>query len=253
MKLTRPGICALVLILLAGSPRMHADEAPATPDAQAILDAVVARLPRETLEIEGDLITRKPRGVVVNTLRFAMRLDWGATPATARYTIRDTFGADLEELTLSRSARGQLSARYAKGSPLAPADVPALTTRIQQTDLSWTDLSLAFLWWPGARVTGTDSVRGRPCYILDVPAPAETVASDAVRYAFVRIWVDQELSLLMQAEAYSPAGIRVRRLWVRSLKKQGDRWMIKDLEVQAYPPVQRTRLHVNAVDTPPQP
>ncbi len=249
-------------------PTLAQKDAANTPaaafSAQEILDAVVARLPQERLNIRGNLLVRKLRGVVAQELHFDMLLDWGASPATACYTIRDNFGGDLEQLTLSRAADGRLDTTYFTDGT-TPAPTPPLTTRIQGTDVSWTDLTLDFLWWPGARITGRGDIKGRSCHVLDVPAPQPARAPATVYpaadgtnappadadpgYAFVRIWVDRELFVMMQAEAYNAAGTRVRKLWVQSLKKQGGRWMIKDLEVQAYPPLQRTRLRVRDVET----
>lgn len=222
----------------------------ATPNADAILAAVVARLPQEPLSISGELIARKARGVVLHAYRFEMDLNWGAIPALAHYTIDDAFGSTLEQFTLIRQADGRLEFRYAAGDPPLDQPAPPMDRRIQSTDLSWTDLTLAFLWWPGGQVVGEDSIRGRACRIIEVPAPpGAATTADAANppYAKVRIWVDAELFLLLQAEAFDAKNVRVRRLWVRSIKKQNERWMIKDLEVQAYPPVQRTRLHVRDV------
>lgn len=224
------------------------------PSAQELLNGVVAHLPQDPLDIHGDLIIRKARGVVIKELHFGMLLRWGDQPATAEYLIRDSFGTELEKLTLVRHADGKLETHYASGSPLAPAPTPPLDARIQDADLSWTDLSLDFLWWPGGKIVGSDEVRGRPCLIVDVPAPARTVGTETPSkdaYAHVRVWVDRDLFLLLQAEAYNAAETRVRRLWVRSLQKRHDRWMIKDLEIQAYPPVQRTRLHIRDSLSPP--
>jgi hypothetical protein len=53
--------------------------------------------------------------------------------------------------------------------------------------------------------------------------------------------------MLLQAEALDPGGKAVRRLWVRSVKKINERWIIKDLEVEGFPAEHRTRLDVRDV------
>ncbi|MDA0577339.1 MAG: outer membrane lipoprotein-sorting protein [Verrucomicrobia bacterium] len=245
--MSRPFVRCACMVALALTGLARANE-PAPQHAQDVLDAVVSRLPQESLIIGGDLIVRKLRGVVAATLRFDILLDWGASPPAARYTIYDHFGDALEQLTLTREPGGDHTTVYRAGVA-DPSPAPPLTQRIQDTDMSWTDLTLDFLWWPNGRIVGTESVRGRRCHIVEVPAPPsakEAQTSDVDRYTRVRVWIDQELFVLMQAEAYNAAGVRIRRLWVQSLKKQQGRWMIKDLEVQAYPPVQRTRLRVNS-------
>ncbi len=206
----------------------------------------MARLPQAPLLIEGDLIVRRPRGVVVNTLRFEMHLAWGQEPAEALYIIRDAFGVELERLTLKRHADGVLETDYAAGDPARPAPAPSLQQRIQNTDFSWADLTLAFLWWPEARLVGTDRLRGRTCHLVDAYAPdaRDGASTGTAPYARVRAWVDQEMYMLLQAEAQDAQGHPLRTLWVRSFRKTNDRWMIKDLEIQSYPLVHRTRLHV---------
>ena len=71
-------------------------------------------------------------------------------------------------------------------------------------------------------------------------------------YARVRLWIDEELRMLLQAEGLDAEGDVVRKLWIKSFKKVDDRWMIKDMEVQRYPIRHRTRLSIKEIvaDTP---
>ena len=221
-------------------------EDAALPPARAVLETVVAQLPREPLRVSGELTVRHRRGVVVRTVGFEMFLHWGAEPSTARYTVRDALGADLERLTVTRTAGGEAGLEYAAGAALTPAPLPDLYASVQATDISWVDLSLAFLWWPDATMVGTGEVRGRECLIVTVrPPPGE----DAAVYDHVRLWIDRKLFMLLQVEAFDAEGMQLRRLWVKSLKKMGEQWMIKDLEVESAPVVQRTRLRVPEVET----
>ena len=49
----------------------------------------------------------------------------------------------------------------------------------------------------------------------------------------------------MQAEQLSPQGEPVRRMWVQSVKKMSERWMIRDMEVEMMGSGHRTRLYVD--------
>jgi len=221
------------------------------PAAQELLDAVVARLPQEPLRMTGDLVVRKRHGIVVRQLGFELFVDWGRTPALARYTLRDAFGTDLEQLRVTRPAGGASVFDYACGQPLKPAPVPDLFAPLQESDLSWMDLALSFLWWKGAVLVGSEEVLGRPCYVLEVPAPRLSrpvaAAPASQPYARVRLWIDKELPILLQAEGMNADSQAIRRLWVRSFKKIDDRWMIKDLEVQQVPSPHRTKLTIEDV------
>lgn len=211
--------------------------------ADALLDDVLLRLPREPLTLSGQLFVRLPRGIPVCDYAFDMTLDYGADPAVASYVIRASPGGGaIETLTVKRPGGGQPEYAYAVGDPPVTAPLDALNGRVQQTDLTWLDLSLAFLWWRGGLVVGTESVRGRTAIVADVAPPAGRPTDP---YARVRLWIDDQARILLQAEGYDAEGHAVRTLWVKSFKKIDDRWMIKDLEVQQYPAVHRTKLRIN--------
>jgi hypothetical protein len=220
------------------------DVAPAAgASADALMDDVLLRLPREPITLTGQLFVRKPRGIPVCDYAFEMTLNYGAEPATASYAIRASpAGPVLEALTVKRPSKGEPEYLHADGSPSEPAPLQDLYGHIQQTDLTWLDLSLSFLWWRGGIVVGTESVRGRPSVVVDLAPP---VGGTSGPYARVRVWIDEQARILLQAEGYDAAGNAVRTLWVKSFKKINDRWMIKDLEIQQYPAVHRTKLRVN--------
>lgn len=221
--------------------------------ADQLLENVVAQLPREPLTITGALKVRKRRGIVIRELKFEMFINWGIEPSLARYTIRDASGRNLEQMTVIRSKGRSPGFAYASGSPLLPADPPDLFESIQGTDISWMDLTLSFLWWKGGTVVGTDEIRGRQCYIVEVTAPSRESAADLndadKRYSKARLWIDKKLHMLLQVQGYDSSGEVIRRLWIKSFKKIDDRWMIKDMEIQVFPGVHRTRLRVSEVST----
>jgi len=126
---------------------------------QPILDAVVARLPTAPLDIHGDITVRKRRGVVLQVLKFDMALNWGASPSSALYTIRDSFGKELENMLIQQSRDTGVRVAYHAGDVEAAAQNLPLHTQIQETDISWADLTLAFLWWPNSRIVGQDNAR----------------------------------------------------------------------------------------------
>jgi len=223
-------------------------------DAASLLAALRSRLPREPVVMTGTITVRKRHGIVVGQLGIKMTLDWGQTPTTSKYTILDAFGKPLEELRITRDAAGAVGFEYQANFPLRPAPLPNLFAPIQNSDVSWMDLALAFLWWEGGKVVGTDEVLGRPCHIVEIPAPPGLSApppraaqSSAAPYAAVRLWIDAEMLMLLKAEGLSQEDNVLRRLWVRSFKRINDRWMIKDLEVQGCPSAHRTKITITDV------
>ena len=256
MKVILSTACVLLSVAALADPLVD------HPEADQLLRDVVAGLPTDPIHVSGDLLVRKQRGVPVASFGFELEADWGATPPQATYCIRDVFGRTLERLTITHGS--DTPYQYGTGDPIQPTEFPHLSGPIQDTDLSWIDLTLAYLWWPGGKVVGEESIRSFDCYIVDIPAPPSTPhcppstphcppstphSPPSAPYSRVRLWIGKKAHMMLQAEGYDANGEIVRRLWVRSCKKVDDEWMIKEMEVQRYPVVHRTKLRVNEVET----
>ena len=233
-----------------------AAEVPADDDVplcRELMAGVRAQLPRDPLTLSGELIVRKRRGVIMHKCAFTIELEWGRQPPRARYTLRDLFGRDLEQLTVIRQPDGQAGLSYAAGHPLTAAPVPDGVNPIRRTDLTWTDLTLSFLWWTDGTVRGMEDVRGFTCYVVDMNAPRDRPGP----YTHARLWIDRTSSVLLQAGGWAQDRL-VRRLWVKSIKKiktagqTKERWMIKDMEIQSFPSHHRTKLRVQDVTEGPE-
>jgi hypothetical protein len=155
-------------------------------------------------------------------------------------------------LTLTRAPGREPALQYARGSPLLTAATPSLWEPVQSSDVNWMDLTLSFLWWGGGRLSGEDVIRGRPCYLVDVPVPpslargASSASAPAAvaTYAVVRLWIDKEAAMLLQAETLDASGQPTRRLWIKGIKKINERWMVKEMEVQNLAGDHRTKVTV---------
>ena len=244
-------ITILALLALAADPARAGDTPPpAAPGpamtADAILDEVTGRLPRAPLQITGELKADPRDGKPARRCQVQLRLDYGATPSQARYTIMDSFGEDLEQVEILRQKDGRCTWHYARGYPLAGAPLPDPKQTIQGTDLTWSDISLSFLWWRHASISGTEKVLDRDCYIIEAPAPA----GEKTPYSLARLWIDRQYLMLLRAEGCDANGKTLRRVAVKSIKKINDEWMVKDLDVTSLPSNLRTSLRINIVDKP---
>jgi len=231
---------AVVLGLVA---TIYAAPVSPPPSAEDLLDHVIAQLPLEPIRMSGKLIVRRRRGVLLATYGFEMALHLGETPPRATYTILDAFGTPLERLSITWSNDRAPTFDFAEGAEFSPSSLSNLAQPIQQTDISWMDLTLSFLWWPNGNVVGEESIKGYDCYIVELPAPA----SNAGPYSRVKLWIDRKMHMMLQAEGYSQDLLR-RRLWIKSCRKVNDRWMIKDMEIQKYPALHRTKLQILEVN-----
>lgn len=213
------------------------------PDATELLKQVVAGLPAEPLAIQARLEGRDDLDAM-DKLRLAeMHMDWKAGAIHADYSIRDAFGADLAKLEVTRPANGEIGYKLFRGAKLEPAMLTLLDSPLEGTDINWLDLTLSYLWWSGGRTVGTEHVKGRLCYVVDLPIPrgVSTIC------ATMRLWIEAKFHMLMQAEAFDAKQQRLRALRIKSFKKIKDLWMIEDLEVQSYPSRHRTLLRVQEV------
>ncbi|NCC52166.1 MAG: outer membrane lipoprotein-sorting protein [Spartobacteria bacterium] len=219
------------------------------PTAEELLTRVKEALPDTSIALTARMEARTQRGKREKTCKVEMLLDWGRETPAARYTISDAFGQPLERLDITWPEGGQPAFAYFTGKDLDPAEVPVLTEPIDGFDFTWADLSLGFLWWPGGRVSGMEKNRGRLCYVVDIPAPDEATND----YAGVRVWIDPEVNMLLQAEGYDHQGERMRKLQVKSFKKVDELWTIQDIDVTSYPSRHKTILRVQDVEAEPPP
>ena len=161
-------------------------------------------LPAE-VELEGRIILRNRKGVPQAEYGYALRRGGGET----KLSLRDANGA---EVPFEREGR------------------------ILKTDVTWSDITLDYLWWDDFSFDGEregETVHGQVCSVV------------AMRKGdrMVRVWIDRKTGALMQAEEFG-GGKPVRRLWGTRIKKFGDRWMANVLEVETLGSGHRTKITV---------
>ena len=245
--------CALALFLLGGATRSGAavDEEgaavaePAYPEAGELLAGVLKGLPNVPVAITAQLQSKNRNGDLEKALTAEMQLDWRGRPPTARYTIRDAFGGNVSGLNITWRSDGTRDLRYFTGPALVAGTLPALDTAIEGTDITWMDLSLSFLWWTGGRTVGSEKIKGRSCYVVDLPAPSGSGSCTGAR-----LWIDPEIHLLLQAAMYDRQGQLLRLLEVKSFKKVRDLWIIQNIDVQSFPVHHKTSLRVRQAEAP---
>lgn len=241
------GLCGLVTALVVQAVAGIDDswqppdvEKVAWPDARVLMAKLLSTFPSVPIEIRADLVVTDPDGAILKRLGATAFLAWDLPRAFAHYRIYDAFGGLLEELKIEWAASGR-RCEHRGGDTGSWQPLRDLTQEIQGTDVTWMDLTLAFLRWPEGKTVGEERVKGRYCYIVDLPAPAD----ETLTYGGMRVWVDPEIGILMQAVAYDPQGLPVKMLEVRSFKKIRNVWVVKDIDVYRFPTAHgRTRFRV---------
>lgn len=213
----------LILLLVCGTCIGFAEEAP-LPEGSALMQQVRAQLPPMPLRLDGFVRTRK--GKVQQDRRLVTELHFGEPVPYARYTLSDNFGDLITKVQVSWPEGVPSFAQWdADGNPL-PA--PAPQDRVADTGLTWSDLALDFLWWPGAEVQGRDLVKTRNAIVILIPAPEETPDVDQVK-----LWVDERALFVVRAQFLDAKGKLLKEIEVDSIKKvREDFWMVKDLIIK---------------------
>ena len=242
MAMATAAWCAVTMANEDWLPQNDGEAIPAPVSATELIAEALSRLPQEPLTMEGDIVMRRARGTPVRKLKFKVEIAWGATPPTAVYEIYDEEdGGKLIETVTATAGQTPTLARTLTEAR-TPAEPPEWNERIQGTDVTWLDATMSFLWWDNPVLSGEASVQGRTCDRLDLFPPVPVPDCSAVR-----IWLDRDVKLLLQAEEYNLKGDLNRKLWVRSVKKINGRWMVRNIEVESRGTRLRTLLHVTDV------
>jgi len=126
--------------------------------------------------------------------------------------------------------------------PLGAAEVFA---PLAGTDLTLFDLQMPFLHWRDFVYEGLARVRGRPAHRLLLYPPADLRAARPDLSA-VRVFLDTQFQALVQAEQLGARGEVARTITVLDLKRTGEQWIVKSIDVRDLATRNKTRLTVTA-------
>ncbi len=116
------------------------------------------------------------------------------------------------------------------GSEMAPFDI----------------LPMPYLYWLDSELVSIDRVRGRPSYTY-VFAPSAEFSAHFPAVKSVRAYLDTQYDALVQSEIGAPDGHVAKTLSLLELRKVGDRWIPKDVDVRNEATRDKTRLSLTAV------
>jgi len=157
---------------------------------------------------------------------------------TGRIVLRNRRGIPQAEYAYVLTRKGNetsLSLKDDDGNELPfEKDGPIL-----KTDVTWSDLTLDYLWWDDFSFDETregETVHGQTCSVVVLKKGEREV----------RVWVDRKTGAMMQAEELS-GGKPVRKLWGTRIKKFDDRWMANVLEVETVGSGHRTKITVETL------
>ena len=202
----------LAALALAAQPSLAED----APDPHAILKTVRIAQSSQNRALNGSIRTGSKnlpfRLVCAGT---TIRYEFTNPPQVIQLRLGEK-EARLEEVVDGKAARV---------SPRRFDD------RVRDTDISYEDLSLCFLYWPNATVQGEQTMLLQKCWIVRVePGPRGDT-----QYSKVDLWISKKTGALMQAEAFDSRGKISRRFKVISGQSLGDGlWILKEMRIESF-------------------
>ena len=107
-------------------------------------------------------------------------------------------------------------------------------------------LPMPYLYWLDSELIGVQRIRGRQAYVYMMTPPADFAAAQPAIKA-VRAYLDAQYDALVQSETTGRDGHIFKTLSLLELKKVGDRWIPKDMDVRSEATRDKTRLSLTAV------
>ena len=197
---------------LFAAPLAPAQDAP---DAKAILKTVRIAQSAQNRTVTGRLRTGG------KSIPFTLKMDGD--------TVRWDFTDPAQTLLLRLGEKDSRLEEIGKGGP-AKITGARFDDKVRDSDVSYEDLSMRFLYWPTAEVEGEQTMVLTKCWIVRVEPPAKNDS----QYGKVKLWISKADGALMQAEAYDHTGRFARRFKVLSGQKTAEGlWMLKQMRIEA--------------------
>ncbi len=216
-KQVKARIAALLLMVpLACCAELHANAQSVQPTAGEILKEVRLNQSEQHRVLNGRLRTGD------QAVPFKLLLDGGeiryefTKPDLALVLRLGEKGSRLEEVTKS-GAEKITSASF--------------DTKVRNTDISYEDIALRFLYWTNANIEADDDIMlYRKCWRLRLAAPSR---SDS-QYSAVVLWVEKQSGAFLRADGYGWDGKLIKRFDVRSVQKVEGVWLLKQMRIERF-------------------
>lgn len=167
------------------------------------------------------------------TLRAQIRSDDRVSPL--RVTLRDRVisyeFSDPDQAILLKLQPKSTRLLERKSGDTAPVSPSRLHDEVRDTGVSYQDLSLGFLYWPGPALKGEETVKTRPCWKIDLQAPPGEPL-----YGVARVWIDKENGAILRIEGYDKKGLLLRRFEIVAVQKLDGLWMLRQMRIESFTP-----------------
>lgn len=137
-------------------------------------------------------------------------------------------GAERFHLRLNPDSQELRTIIDGKTLPFPAAKIAA---PIANTDVSYEDLALKFLYWPNPRIVGEEKLEGQHCWRLHVNNPDKTG-----RYREISVWVTKNQRALMRVVGYGarPNPKPIKQFEITEVMKVNDVFTVKTMKVSSF-------------------
>ncbi len=146
----------------------------------------------------------------------------------AKGVIRYEFTDNGDVLTL-RLGEKTSTLEETKGGKTTRVTGAKLGAPVHDTEISYEDIALRFIYWHDAKVIGGDMISAHRCWKVEVRPDGPNDS----QYARVILWIGREDGALMKAESFDAAGRWDRRFMVTSVMKREGYWMLKQMRIES--------------------
>jgi hypothetical protein len=119
---------------------------------------------------------------------------------------------------------------------------------VRGTDITYEDLSLRFIYWRNAKLTGEQRVRAITCSIVDVQPSSRNTP-----YSTVRLWVAKDRGALIKAEGFDWQAKLIKRFEIISGQRVEGKTIFKQIRIEQINPetgkaISRTYLELDPAE-----
>jgi len=150
-----------------------------------------------------------------------------------------------DERWLIRSGADAAAWRWTAAGGVHALAAGEVLNPVAETDLTVFDLQMPFLYWDDFVYEGLAKIRGRPAYSFLLYPPAQ-LAAQRPELTAVRIAIDSQFHALVQAELLGARGESEKTITVLDLKKTGEQWLVKSIDLRNARTRDKTRFNVGA-------
>ena len=218
--MTRSLFLFLMARLSAGPLVTRADERPAPPTADYLLNLVRLSYMLKDRRLTGRL----------HDSEFGKEEPFDLHMSQENICFRFTNPPQVVNLDLSAVPA---TLRDVKPSGAVEVPLSMYGERVRGFDLTYEDLSMRFLYWPHGKVLGEESggFARQKSWRVRVTTP-----DGKGPYGTVDVWVDQGSGCMAKMEAWDKKGNKITFFLMRSLQKVYDSYAPKEIRVQTYKP-----------------